>query len=260
MARVHLFEIHDQAWCPRVLRDASTDFLQWLAGTLGYFAPAMRPLFEAMDARGEHEVLDLCSGAGGPWLGVLPRLSAARRGRLRVRLSDLFPNRGALRRAARAGGSALGAVEEAVDARHVPAALTGARTLFGSLHHFTPEEARAILADAVSQGRIVGIFEPQERRPLSMLSIFFLPLILLLATPFIRPFSVSRLVFTYLVPLVPFVVLFDGLVSCLRTYSPRELEALVAAIDAAGYTWRIGRAPMTGLPLRVTYLVGAPRS
>jgi len=43
--------------------------------------------------------------------------------------------------------------------------------------------------------------------------------------PTVRPFKPGWLVLTYLIPLL---VLWDGLVSCLRVYSTRELRALVA--------------------------------
>jgi hypothetical protein len=42
-------------------------------------------------------------------------------------------------------------------------------------------------------------------------------LFLFACTPWIRPFRWSRLLWTYVVPIIPAVLLFDGIVSCLRT-------------------------------------------
>ena len=53
------------------------------------------------------------------------------------------------------------------------------------------------------------------------------PLIILLVTPAIRPLRLSRLIFTYLLPAIPIIGLFDGIVSCLRTYSPEEMRQLI---------------------------------
>ena len=39
--------------------------------------------------------------------------------------------------------------------------------------------------------------------------------------------SPGRLFFTYLVPVVPFVWVFDGYISCLRTRTPAELQQLI---------------------------------
>src|SRR5439155_21664731 len=119
---------------------------------------------------------------------------------------------------------------EAVDATSGPPALSGFRTLFSSFHHFRPEEARRILADAVRQRQGIGVFEATQRSAPAMLAMLLTPLFVLLATPFIRPFRLSRLFWTYLLPVVPIVALFDGVVSCLRTYTPTELRALVAEV------------------------------
>ena len=85
------------------------------------------------------------------------------------------------------------------------------------------------------------------------------PLALVLWTPFIRPFRLGRFLFTYLIPVVPLVALWDGFASCMRTYSPRELEALVADMKVDGYEWEAGRRFRWFLP-SITYLVGQPVS
>ncbi|MGH7607197.1 MAG: class I SAM-dependent methyltransferase, partial [Gemmatimonadales bacterium] len=101
-----------------------------------------------------------------------------------------------------------------VDARAVPAALDGFRTLFTSFHHFRPAEARAILADAVARRQGIAIFEAVRRAPLDIALVAFTGLAMLAAAPFIRPFRWSRLAWTYLPPVLPLVGTFDGIVSC----------------------------------------------
>jgi len=53
------------------------------------------------------------------------------------------------------------------------------------------------------------------------------------------------------------VALWDGFVSCLRSYSVEELRGLVEGKGNGVYRWEIGRVPSRGLS-RVTYLVGLP--
>ena len=84
------------------------------------------------------------------------------------------------------------------------------------------------------------------------------PLMVLLTTPFIRPFRWSRLLWTYLIPVVPFVSLFDGLVSNLRTYNVRELLQLTEAMDAKSFQWEIGEVKSPAGPIPITYLIGVP--
>jgi len=86
----------------------------------------------------------------------------------------------------------------------------------------------------------------------------FAPLFVLLAAPFIRPFRWSRLAWTYLLVL-PVVALIDGVVSCLRTYTPSELRAMTAQLHAPGYAWEVGEERARLLPVPVTYLIGVPR-
>jgi hypothetical protein len=130
--------------------------------------------------------------------------------------------------------------------------------MFAAFHHFRPEPARAILADAVRDRRGIAVLEPMERSILSVVGVLFAPLMCLLLTPFIRPFRWSRLLFTYPIPIIPLIILFDGIISSLRTYSPEELRALVADLDAPDYTWEIGKQSAPRTPVPITYLIGYP--
>ena len=70
------------------------------------------------------------------------------------------------------------------------------------------------------------------------------PIVVLLLTPAIRPFRWSRLFWTYVIPAVPALVLFDGIVSCLRIYSPEELRALEETAAESGVAqWRRAHGP-----------------
>ena len=68
MSGLSLFEIHDCSWCPRVIRDALTDFLQVAIEFQDTYGSIRKSLFEAISTSGATQVIDLCSGAGGPWV------------------------------------------------------------------------------------------------------------------------------------------------------------------------------------------------
>jgi hypothetical protein len=97
------------------------------------------------------------------------------------------------------------------------------------------------------------------RRTLTLLSLLLIPIAAWLFVPFRRPFRWSRLLWTYLIPVIPFVFVFDGLISCFRAYSRRELQDMTNELATNGYRWEIGEESGGLLPLRVTYLVGCPR-
>jgi hypothetical protein len=69
----------------------------------------------------------------------------------------------------------------------------------------------------------------------------------LLLTPSIRPRRVRRYLFTYLIPLVPLVVLWDGLASDPRSRTVQELEELLEPLRSPEYHWEVGTV---GLPAR----------
>jgi hypothetical protein len=78
-------------------------------------------------------------------------------------------------------------------------------------------------------------------------------------TPFIRPFRWSRLLYTYLLPIVPLCTLWDGIVSCLRVYEPSELQGLISELPDSDYRWECGRLAVPKMPTGLTYLIGTPR-
>ncbi len=255
MGRVQLFEIEDQAWCPKAIRDAATDYLQFSQRIGTPYAPVVERL-RAVVARSGGEVVDLCSGGAGPWPDIL-RAFAETNTRAHVTLTDKYPNIPAFQAAQADFPDAITYVAQPVDAAEVGPDLMGVRTLFAAFHHFPPPLARAILADAVRQRRSIVVCEATENRPGPILVMFLTPLIALLVTPLIRPFRPSRLLWTYLLPVIPVMLLWDGIVSCLRTYSPEELRALTADLGD-GYTWEIGQARAARSLIPVTYLIGTP--
>jgi hypothetical protein len=243
--RLHLVEIHDLAACPPSLRDALTDFLAFTVNLGAAYDPAGPLLRDAVRRAHARRIVDLCSGAGGPWTRIAPRVGVP------VLLTDLYPNRAA------AQAKGLPCHPEPVNALSVPATLDGFRTIFTAFHHFRPGEARAILEDAVRHEQGIAVFEVSRRAPLEMAVIAFTWLATLALVPFVRPWRWSRVLWTYVPPVLPVVGTFDGLVSCLRTYSQAELRDLVRGLDS--YDWDIGHFRHWRSPLRCTYLIGVPK-
>ena len=92
MARLHLLEIHEQPWCPAVIRDGATDCLR-LVATVGNQFKHIAPLLQAaLLATGATQIVDLCSGGGGPWLRLGPGLRTGDGAPVQILLTDLYPN------------------------------------------------------------------------------------------------------------------------------------------------------------------------
>ena len=190
-------------------------------------------------------------------MALIRQLKEKYRLQVRVRLTDKYPNTEAFERIAErslAAGVEVGFATESVDAINVPEREDGFRTIFSAFHHFGPTDARELLRNAALSGRGIGVFEVARRGLKTFVVLCFTPILLLWLTPGIRPFRWSRIFWTYILPVVPFVIGYDGWVSCFRTYSQAELRELVRGIE--GYKWHIGEARSGFLP--VTYIVGYP--
>lgn len=240
MKRIHLFEFEDLPWFPDFLRNYMTDFLQFLTNKTKLFQPVIPIIEKGIKKSGMNRIIDMGSGGGGGliWISeVLQKINPD----LQVILTDLYPNIVAFEYTKQRGKN-FEYRKNPVDARDVPDDLKGLRTQFLSLHHFRPKDAKKILQNAVATKQNIAIFEGQERSLPSIFAMIFSPLTVLLVTPFIRPISVGRIIFTYFIPLVPIFVLWDGVVSSLRTYSVKEMEDLVNELDNKDqFDWEIGR-------------------
>jgi hypothetical protein len=260
MPRLHLFEFEDQPWCPALLRDAATDLLRFALNLGGHYRCVAPRLQAALKACGTHQVVDLCSGGGGPWPSLLEALAPGEAAGVRLVLTDRFPNPATAAALEPLAPGRVSAWPGPVDARRLPEGLPGFRTLFTSFHHFRPEDARTILADAVAAGQGIGVFEVTQRRPLALLLMLASAPFGVLLAPFLPPWRPGKLLLLPLLPVVGFTALWDGLVSCLRTYSPEELRGLVASLPASDYRWEAGELHYWGgrSLTPVTYLIGTP--
>ena len=75
MKRLHLIEIEDQDWCPFTVRDAVTDYLRFILSASKPYAVIIPFLAAALKRNGARRIIDLCSGAAGPWPWLQPVLA-----------------------------------------------------------------------------------------------------------------------------------------------------------------------------------------
>ncbi len=253
MRRLHLFEFENLPWFPVFLRNYITDFLQFIANRFDIYKPVI-PLIEKGIAKGKtNTIIDLASGGGGGLIKLCEHLKK-KNPFLKIVLTDYYPNIDAFKNIAKQYPH-FEYIETSVNALNVPAHLKGLRTQFLSFHHFKPAQAQGILQNAVTSESTIAIFEIQERSLLSILSMIFSPVTVLLVTPMIRPFKWGRILFTYLIPVVPLFVLWDGIVSSFRTYSVNEMNGLINRLhNKDSYEWQTGK--IKSGPGVILYLMG----
>jgi hypothetical protein len=257
LPRLQLVELEDLTWFPHTIRDLATDYLQFMETQFALHKPVV-PLLRTMleDSKTSH-IVDLCTGAGGPVPAIYQAL-AADEIHVQFTLTDKFPNITAFQSLSSNYPSGIRYIADPVDATNVPKNLVGLRTMFNAFHHFAPASARMVLENAVQARQPVGIFEIPERSLLMMVPFLFTPIFVALATPFIQPFRWKRLLWTYVVPLIPLTCWWDGLVSACRAYTVAELLAMTHGFD--DYDWKADRIAVHGKAGHLTHLLGIPRS
>ena len=256
--RFHLFEFEDQSWFPNVIRVGGTDYLRYLLIATEVYKPCLEILNETLKQTGEAKIVDLCSGGGGYVEQVYNELKKITTRDVCITLTDKFPNIEAYKHLQTKTDGAINFDTRSIDATDVPADLKGIRTMFSAIHHFQPEQVRSILQNAALNNAPIAIFDGGDKSIFAILGILIVhPLAFLLFTPFFKPFRFSRLLFTYIIPLIPLYTMWDGCVSILRLYKPQELLKIANGVSAGTYKWMAGKTK-SKFGLHASYLIGTP--
>ncbi|KAK4936153.1 hypothetical protein LTR10_022902 [Elasticomyces elasticus] len=269
LPRKHYFEVNDQSWFPQTLREKVQDYL-----TLGWVnrlpiiqstSPAAlvsRVLSTVLGPRvSDYVYFDFASGAGGPTPYIEQHLNKElhEEGKEDVKfvLTDISPHVSAWDAIAKKSKN-ISYIGQSVDATNAPSAETLLRDVPGvedkkimrlfslAFHHFDDDLAAKVLENTIETSDGFCIFELQSRNLASFITISLLWPLAMIITPFYFWHSPGHLLFTYLVPIVPFIWVYDGYISCLRTRTPSEVQALlrsrVSAEKSHGWKFQSGQA------------------
>ena len=118
--------------------------------------------------------------------------------------------------------------------------------MIGSFHHMKPTTAKKILQSAQNNRQPILIYEVAKNNiPIFLwwlllpISLTILILMSLIMTPFVRPLSLTQILFTYLIPIIPLVYAWDGQASLMRTYTFEDIESLLNGEKKDDYQWTI---------------------
>jgi hypothetical protein len=255
---MRLFEFEDLEWFPVSIRECMTDYLRFVLNGVNFYSPVSPILKKGLAHARRFALVDLCSGGGGAIEKVQLNFMEAYKFSLPVTLTDKFPNLPAYHLLSSNSNGNIGFNEMPVDAMHVPPELSGLRTMFSAFHHFNKLQAKAILADAVQAKDPIAIFDGGDKNIFTILGMLLVhPLVFIFFTPFFTPFKWSRIVFTYLLPLIPICTIWDGIVSVLRLYHPAALLKIAGELSDKSYNWEAGNLK-NKFGMNVTYLLGYP--
>jgi len=256
--RIHLFEFEDLPWFPNTIRVGGTDYLRYLLNATDVYEPMVPLISESLSQTNETTIIDLCSGGGGCVEKLFEALLECSTNNISIVLTDKFPNYKAYKIIKARTTGKISFDRRSVDAANVPEDLKGFRTMFSAIHHFKPEQIKNILQNAIDNNVPIGIFDGYEKNILAIFSVIVInPLAMLVFTPFFKPFSFSRLFFTYIIPLIPIYTVWDGCVSILRMYNAKELLQIAEEIKATNYLWKAGKVK-NKYGIHSIYLIGIP--
>lgn len=259
MKRIQLFEFEDFPWFPNFLRMCMTNYIRTFHRLLGSRTEIAGLIDKIFQKSPQTHILDLCSGAGGPMLDVMETLKTEhQRGDLQLTLSDLYPNSKAAKRINSDNNAGVRYHETPINATDVPDDQKGLRTMICSLHHMAPDTAKRILKDAKDDRQPFLAYEISDNsqpKAIWWIAIPFTYLLVFFITPFVRPMTWQQLVFTYLIPLLPLFIAWDGAVSNARTYTLSDMDLLLADLRSDDYEWETGTLKGKA---KKNYLLGIP--
>lgn len=259
MKRMQLFEVEDFPWFPGFLRQCMTAYLNTLH-RLFHTPESLAPLLlRLLQKHKTHQIIDLCSGGGGAMPTVARLLRERYKEPVELTLSDLYPNQDVARRINASGEPWLRYELKPVDAGQVDHNKQAVRTMVCSFHHMPPPVAKKILTDAFQKRQPLCIFEISDNSSPKALwwTAFPVGIILVLCvTPWVRPFTFRQFFFTYVVPILPICIAWDGAASNARTYTEGDLKELLKDLTAPDYTWEIGTVRQKTNPGPMLYLLG----
>jgi len=254
----HIFEFEDLAWFPHTIRESMTDYLRYLITGLNFYQPIIPLIIEGLTRTNSNQIVDLCSGGGGAIEQIQQNIEKQSDIDLKILLTDKFPNKNAFVFLSDKTKGSISFSDTSVDASQVPSNLKGFRTIFSGFHHFDNRTAISVLKNAVDAKCGIGIFDGGNKNLLAVLCVLvFHPIFFLMFTPLFKPFKFSRILFTYLIPIIPLCTIWDGVVSIIRLYNPGELLKMAHEVDHEKYHWEAGKKRST-FGLMITYLVGYP--
>jgi hypothetical protein len=265
MNRKTVFQISRQPWFPRFLKTQIDEFLDFMVqlpqrARLPHANHPFLPLFDEVLAHSQARTLvGFESMDGGGLAHIATEVGGPLNPKLSVQLTDeqCIPAR--VKQLERLAGRP---VHVLASSKHQVAEQfrgRGIGVFINSFHHLGRGEDRAVLQELVDHDLDVVIGEGNNKSLRQVIGMtMIVPIMMLLATPFIRPFRPSRLLFTYLVPILPFVTVWDGVAALFRLHRPEELEAMARSLGRNDYVWKAGKRE-NGRGGFVIYLLGYRR-
>lgn len=244
-----LKELEDYNWFPAILRRWQMQFI----GSIAVWAKLYRPLIPILQKIITDNKCtswqDVCSGGGMPVIFIHNHLSE----KIPLLLTDKYPPVSFNNVPMLAYASTVADVNELEPSRST------VYTMFNALHHFSARQQNELLKKFSSNSVPFLFAEILEPGIFTAVKIFFTGTIIqLLTAPFIKPFSLTRLFFTWIIPVNLLTVTYDGIISVARAKTARQYQEQFKHISTSAYAITVIRR--NNWKGGIVYIKGAPVS
>ncbi len=223
MKRKNTFQFSNQKWYPEFLKNSMYEFMTWFVNKVGAAKPFLPVMEEALKHQNSIVSIDMNLGAG---------------------FETLAPY-----------------IDKEINVKHLSFEnfnidQKGVYVLVNSFHQLRREQAYNLLKQVSESGNSCVILEGNND---SLWQVFgmtvIVPLTVIFTAAFVKPFRIERLLFTYVIPVLPFVTFWDGFMALFKLYAPSDLDQLTEEIKSENYYWRSGKMD-NNRGGKIIYLIG----
>jgi hypothetical protein len=242
-----LKELEDYNWFPKILRRWQTEFIGSVAIWTNLYKPLVPVLNKMITDNSIINLQDCCSGSGAPAIYVHKQLAI----QLPLLLTDKYPDESFTNKP-----PVVYSVHPA-DVLQMQPVENILYTMYNAFHHFSAEHQQYILQKMAATKTPFLIAELLEPGFISIIKIFFTTTLgQIFTAPFVQPFSLSRLFFTYIIPVNLFTITYDGIISVLKSKTVKQYNMLIENISTPNYTINVSR--VNNIKGNVVYIKGEP--
>lgn len=236
-------ELEDYNGFPAILRNFQTDYIGFVVKTFSIYKPFIE-LLKSHQKEG-NIMFDLCSGSGEPAISIYKKSKVFKA----LFLSDKYPNQ------LHSNDQSINYISDSIDALEYTFNKDSVYTMFNAIHHFDDAQKIEILKriqNNYTSAYCVEILQPTFK---CFVQVLFASTIGVLAlTPFIQPFNLKRLLFTYIIPINVLTIAYDGCVSVLKSRSAKQYRELFVGFGNSVEVLEIGNflSPLLVIRLKQT--------
>lgn len=227
-----LKELEDYDWFPAQLRRWQMEYIGNVVTWFQLYKP-LKPVLLHMISENKIDVLqDICSGSGIPAINMHDLLG----GSFKTILSDKYPDR-----SFKVSGNVC-YLEKKEDVLLLKPSPGICYTMYNGFHHFSSVDQINLVKKMVSYKNLFLFAEIVQPGFFTLIKVIFTTTLMQLFTaPFIKPFSMKRMFFTYILPVNLFTILIDGIISVLRSKSAGRYRELFTGLTTNDFEVTVDR-------------------